>query len=98
MDPEYTQIFESTQRLYLDDPRPRLVGFSRGKDSTMVASLVAGTVMAIPPEQRVKDVVIVCTDTRVETRAIVETIESALARITKLYAGTFDAFIEAKGV
>lgn len=81
-----------------DELRPRLAGFSGRKDSTMVASLVAGTVMAIPPERRVKDVVIVNTDTRVEIPAIVETIESTLARITKLYAGTLDAFKEAKGV
>jgi DNA sulfur modification protein DndC len=80
---KYYDITESLKTLYLEDQRPWLVGFSGGKDSTMVASLVVSAVLAVPPERRNKDVVIVCTDTRVEIPAIVETIESTLARIIK---------------
>ena len=82
----YQEIAESLRALYLEDPRPWLVGFSGGKDSTMVASLVVAAVMAVPAEQRKKDVAIVCTDTRVEIPAIVETIENTLARISKFSA------------
>jgi 3'-phosphoadenosine 5'-phosphosulfate sulfotransferase (PAPS reductase)/FAD synthetase len=35
----YTDIKDSLRHLYLEDPRPWLVGFSGGKDSTMLASL-----------------------------------------------------------
>ena len=35
----YHDIKSALRQLYLDDPRPWLVGFSGGKDSTMLASL-----------------------------------------------------------
>ena len=35
----YSEIKDSLRHLYLEDPRPWLVGFSGGKDSTMLASL-----------------------------------------------------------
>jgi DNA sulfur modification protein DndC len=37
-DGSYADIGESLQRLYVEDDRPWLVGFSGGKDTTMVAS------------------------------------------------------------
>jgi DNA sulfur modification protein DndC len=40
----FQNIKQNLHQLYLDDPRPWLVGFSGGKDSTMVASLIFETV------------------------------------------------------
>ena len=80
---KYQDIKTWLCRLYADDPRPWLVGFSGGKDSTMVASLVVDAVLAQPPEARKKPVTILCTDTRVEIPAIVEMAESTLARIRR---------------
>jgi DNA sulfur modification protein DndC len=37
-------IRDSLRHLYLEDERPWLVGFSGGRDSTMLASLVFGVV------------------------------------------------------
>src|SRR5260221_7181532 len=79
----YLDIKTSLHQLYLDDPRPWLVGFSGGKDSTMVASLVFDAVLAVAPEQRKKEIAVLCTDTRVEIPAIVEIIEATLARMQK---------------
>ena len=89
----YRDIRDSLLRLYVDDPRPWLVGYSGGKaesdetpssaNSTMVASLVFDAVLAVPPGQRNKPIAILCTDTRVEIPAIVETIEATLARMRK---------------
>jgi len=79
----YQEIKNALRQLYVDDPRPWLVGFSGGKDSTMVASVIVETVAGIPDAQRKKPVAILCTDTRVEIPAIAETIESTLARINK---------------
>jgi DNA sulfur modification protein DndC len=76
-------IVEELRALYLADPRPWLVGFSGGKDSTLVGALVFETVMAIPAERRTKEIHIVCTDTRVEIPAIVEMVETTLARMRK---------------
>ena len=80
---KYREIQQSLGRLYQEDPRPWLVGFSGGKDSTLVTSLVVETVAAIPDAQRSKPVAILCTDTRVEIPAIADTIESTLDRIRR---------------
>ena len=49
----------------------------------MVASLVFDTVLAVPPEQRKKEIAILCTDTRVEIPAIGELVEGTVARMQK---------------
>jgi DNA sulfur modification protein DndC len=79
----YQEIKNSLRNLYLQDARPWLVGFSGGKDSTMLASLVFETVLSVPADKRKKPVSILCTDTRVEIPAIVEMVESTLARMQK---------------
>ena len=79
----YSDIKDSLRLLYLEDPRPWLVGFSCGKDSTMLASLIVELVAGIPQDQHKKPVVILCTDTRVEIPAIAEMIAGTLARIQR---------------
>jgi DNA sulfur modification protein DndC len=76
-------IKRSLRQLYLEDQRPWLVGFSGGKDSTMLASLVFDAVLSIPAEQRTKPVSVLCTDTRVEIPAIVQMVEGTLDRMRK---------------
>ena len=49
----------------------------------MLASLVFETVLSVPADKRKKPVSILCTDTRVEIPAIVEMVESTLARMQK---------------
>lgn len=79
----YQEIRNNLRELYSEDNRPWLVGFSGGKDSTMLASLIFDAVLAVPTENRKKPVSVLCTDTRVEIPAIVEMVESALARMHK---------------
>src|ERR1039458_7155104 len=79
----YQDIKSSLRQLYLNDPRPWLVGFSGGKDSTMLASLIVEVIAGIPDGQRKKPVAVLCTDTRVEIPAIVEMVESTLARMQR---------------
>jgi DNA sulfur modification protein DndC len=79
----YKEIRESLTQLYVEDPRPWLVGFSGGKDSTMLASLIFDAVLAVPATERKKPVSILCTDTRVEIPAIAEMVGSTLARMQK---------------
>lgn len=71
-------ILNSLQRLYSMDVRPWVVGYSGGKDSTMIASLVFEVVMALPPENRTKEICVVCTDTRVEIPAVVSRVQNEL--------------------
>jgi DNA sulfur modification protein DndC len=79
----YQDIKNNLRELYLEDPRPWLVGFSGGKDSSMLASLVFDAILSVPIEEQRKPVVILCTDTRVEIPAIVEMIEGTLARMQR---------------
>lgn len=81
--PNFHAIKESLRELYAEDGRPWLVGFSGGKDSTMLASLVFEVVMSIPGGERKKPVSVLCTDTRVEIPAIAEMVEGTLDRMRK---------------
>ncbi|RPH76401.1 MAG: DNA phosphorothioation system sulfurtransferase DndC [Nitrospiraceae bacterium] len=79
----YKDIKDSLTQLYAEDERPWLVGFSGGKDSTMLASLIFDAVLSTPAPQRKKPISILCTDTRVEIPAIIEMVEGTLTRMQK---------------
>ncbi len=79
----YEDIKSALRQLYLEDDRPWLVGFSGGKDSTMLASLIFETVLSFPIERRTKPISVLCTDTRVEIPAIVEMVEGTLEKMRK---------------
>lgn len=71
------------QYLELDDNRPWIVGFSGGKDSTMLLQLVWYALKAIPKELRQRYVYVVCNNTLVENPLILEYNEIVLQKITK---------------
>ncbi len=48
----FTAIQATLRDLYLTDPRPWLVGFSGGKDSTMVAALIFEAIASLPEKER----------------------------------------------
>jgi DNA sulfur modification protein DndC len=79
----YNNIIQNLRDLYLKDSRPWLVGFSGGKDSTMVAALVFNAILSIPPGQRDKPITVISTDTRAEIPAIVEMLEGTLKRMRR---------------
>lgn len=60
----YQDIRSTLRALYLEDSRPWLVGFSGGKDSTMLASLVFDAVLSVPAENRRKPVAVLRMNTR----------------------------------
>ena len=79
----YSDIRDFLCHLYLENDRPWLVGFSGGKDSTMLASLIFDAVLSVPAARRKKPISVLCTDTRVEIPAIAEMVEGTLARMSK---------------
>ena len=79
----YREIRTSLTQLYLDAPRPWLVGFSGGKDSTLLTSLIFDAVLSVAAGERKKPVTVLCTDTRVEIPAMAEMVEGTLARMRK---------------
>jgi DNA sulfur modification protein DndC len=48
----FQDIKAGPRRLYLEDERRWLVGFSGGKDSTMLTSLIFDAILSVPTEHR----------------------------------------------
>lgn len=62
-------------------PFPWIVGFSGGKDSTLVAHLVFDLLLSLPPDERRREVHIVANDTLVESPLVVRHIDEAQAEM-----------------
>lgn len=69
--------------------KPWIVGFSGGKDSTLVAHLVVEHLLSIPRSDRVRQVHIVANDTLVESPLVIGHIREGLAEIERA-ASAFD--------
>jgi DNA sulfur modification protein DndC len=81
------------QYLYDDNPRPWIIGFSGGKDSTMLLQLVWNALKKIPEQLLTREVFIICNDTMVENPHIVDFINRTLTNITKAAAEQSMPFI-----
>lgn len=62
----FEDIIQEMTFVYKHDNRPWLIGYSGGKDSSMLVSLVVETVMRLPEGERNKKIFIVTSDTGVE--------------------------------
>lgn len=71
------------QYLADDNQRPWIVGFSGGKDSTMLLQVVWRTIQKIPAEMRKRHVYVVCNNTLVENPRIIEYNDRILKRIAE---------------
>jgi len=69
---------------YLSDSQdyPWIIGFSGGKDSTLVAQAVIDAVLAVAPSARTREVHIVSNDTRVESPMVIAHMEKVQRQIT----------------
>lgn len=76
-----TEIID--QYLYDENPRPWIIGFSGGKDSTMLLQMVWNALKKIPAEVRDRPIYVVCNDTLVENPKIVSFINRTLEKIGK---------------
>jgi DNA sulfur modification protein DndC len=70
-----------SRRYQAPDRRPWIVGFSGGKDSTILLHLVFEAIRAVPPRMRVRPVHVLSSDTQVETPAIIGFVERQLELI-----------------
>lgn len=71
------------QYLADDNLRPWIVGFSGGKDSTMLLQVVWRTIQKMPTEMRKRHVYVVCNNTLVENPRIIEYNDRILKRIAE---------------
>lgn len=76
-----SEYVSEVQRIYLADKRPWVIGYSGGKDSSAVATLIYLALLGLSPEQRAKPVFIVCSDTLVETPVVVDLISRTMQMI-----------------
>lgn len=63
-------LLEEIKHVYRSDNRPWVIGYSGGKDSTVVVHLVYQMLKNLRPEERHKTVYIVSSDTLVENPLI----------------------------
>ncbi|HZG86244.1 DNA phosphorothioation system sulfurtransferase DndC [Paenibacillus sp.] len=82
------QKIKDIQEMYLADERPWVVGYSGGKDSTVVVQLVFDALRGLQPEQLHKKVFIISSDTLVETPLIISSINRTLIQIQNLALDT----------
>ncbi len=75
------QITSELREAYLGDSRPWVVGFSGGKDSTMVIQLVYYMLANMEVTERRKQVYVLASDTRVEAPAIATRVREELDSI-----------------
>ena len=66
------------QELYLSDPIPWIVGYSGGKDSSAVLSLVWNALALLPFEKRHKKIHVISTDTLVENPVVSNWVRNSL--------------------
>jgi DNA sulfur modification protein DndC len=75
-------IIKTVARRYqAPDKRPWIVGFSGGKDSTLLLHLVFEAIRVTPPKRRGRPVYVLSSDTQVETPAIIEFLESQITAV-----------------
>ncbi len=85
-DDDHAQAFQHIRAELLDEyrqphPYPWIIGYSGGKDSTLVAHLVFEMLMALPPSERKRQVHIVANDTLVESPLVVQHIIDSITEI-----------------
>lgn len=75
------QQITEIQQLYKADRRPWVIGYSGGKDSTVIVELVYYALQQLPENERNKPVFVVSSDTLVETPVVVNLIKETLDAI-----------------
>lgn len=70
-----------------DHGHPWIIGFSGGKDSTLVVQLVFEMLLELPPSERMRKVHVVANDTLVEAPLIAHHLDSVLERMRSVVPG-----------
>ncbi|MEQ8386781.1 MAG: DNA phosphorothioation system sulfurtransferase DndC [Coleofasciculus sp. A1-SPW-01] len=75
------QLTQEIQTLYCEDNIPFVIGWSGGKDSTVVLQLVWSAIAALPPEKRTKTIHVITNDTLVENPIVTAWVRKSLDRM-----------------
>lgn len=71
-------LIKEIQDLYIEDEKPWVIGFSGGKDSTTILSLIYVALLKLDKKQRHKHIYVVSSDTLVETPMVVDMISTTI--------------------
>lgn len=74
-------LIQEIQSLYLENDKPWVIGFSGGKDSTTVLSLIYVALTRLPKDKQRKHIYVISSDTLVETPMVVDMISSSIQAI-----------------
>ncbi len=74
------KVVDEIQEVYLNDDRPLYIGFSGGKDSTVVLDLATKALMLLPEERRTKQVYVLFSDTLLEMPPVIGQIHRGIER------------------
>lgn len=80
---EFENIISEMTYVYNHDDRPWLIGYSGGKDSSLLVYLVIETIMRLPEYKRIKPVFIVSSDTGVENPIVRNYMHSSSNKINE---------------
>ncbi|OCS87293.1 DNA phosphorothioation system sulfurtransferase DndC [Caryophanon latum] len=72
---------QQIKEAYKADPRPWVVGYSGGKDSTVVVQLVFEALLELDATELHKKIYVISSDTLIETPLIINSINTTLTRI-----------------
>ena len=78
---KYRDAIERVKRVYMQDDRPWIIGYSGGKDSTATCTVVLTALSELPADALKKHVYIISSDTLVETPLIINEIDSTLYKM-----------------
>lgn len=79
----FEDIIDEMEYVYKHDNRPWLIGYSGGKDSSMLVSLIVEMVMRLPKDERKKKIFIVTSDTGVENPVVKRYMHSSSQKINE---------------
>lgn len=77
----FNKIKAELKELYLKDNREWVVAVSFGKDSTMVLQLIWEMLQALPSNQRMKKVHVICSNTEVEEHNMDYYLKTSIKRV-----------------
>lgn len=77
------EYIAEVQRIYCSDKKPWVIGYSGGKDSSAVMTLVYLALLGLPPDSRTKQVFVISSDTLVETPVVVDLISRTMSLVEK---------------
>jgi DNA sulfur modification protein DndC len=76
-------LIREIQGLYLENDKPWVIGYSGGKDSTTILSLIYVALTRLQKKQRHKHIYVISSDTLVETPMVVDMVNSSIEAINK---------------